>query len=164
MSGAIPPLPHRDDFTFTLPLGRFFHWPASRFRQSGRLNERPIDKDERTWRRVSASSFGTQYSVRSILNVRGPFEKFVDSHYYSESELCGGAVPVSFSKYLLFQAMHFLQRSTHFSKTCCRPLITSKLLTSELRSHGWKSPEISWGEIGIEFYVRLGKSGPVEPH
>jgi hypothetical protein len=31
-----------------------------------------------------------------------------------------------------WQAMHFLQRSTHFSKTCCRPLITSKFLTSEL--------------------------------
>jgi hypothetical protein len=29
--------------------------------------------------------------------LRGPFEKFVDSPYYSESELCGGAVTVSFS-------------------------------------------------------------------
>jgi hypothetical protein len=37
---------------------------------------------------------------------------------------CGGAVTVSFSKYLPWQAMHFLQRSTPFSKTCCRPLIT----------------------------------------
>jgi hypothetical protein len=27
---------------------------------------------------------------------RGPFEKFVDSPYYSESEICGGAVTVSF--------------------------------------------------------------------
>jgi hypothetical protein len=32
--------------------------------------------------------------------AQGPFEKFVDSPYYSESELCGGAVTVSFSKYL----------------------------------------------------------------
>jgi hypothetical protein len=47
----------------------------------------------------------------------GPFEKCVDSPYYSESELCGGAVTVSFSKYLPWQAMHFLQRSNHFSKT-----------------------------------------------
>jgi hypothetical protein len=38
----------------------------------------------------------------------GPFEKFVDSPYYSESQLCGGAVTASFSKYLLWQAMHFL--------------------------------------------------------
>jgi hypothetical protein len=45
--------------------------------------------------------------------IRVPFAKFVDSPYYSESELCGGAVTVSFSKYLPWQAMHFLQRSTH---------------------------------------------------
>jgi hypothetical protein len=49
--------------------------------------------------------------------LREPFGKFVDSPYYSESELCGGVVTVSFSKYLPWQAMHFLQRSTHFSKT-----------------------------------------------
>jgi hypothetical protein len=53
-------------------------------------------------------------------NIRGPFGKFVDSPYYSDSELCGGAVTVSFSKYLPWQAMHFLQRSIHLSKTCCR--------------------------------------------
>jgi hypothetical protein len=75
-----------------------------------------------------------------------PFEKFVDSPYYSESELCGGAVTVSFSKYLPWQAMHFLQRSTYFSKTCCRLLITSKFLASELPFHGLKSSEIAWGE------------------
>jgi hypothetical protein len=33
--------------------------------------------------------------------VRGPLAKFVDSPYYSELELRGGAVTVSFSKYLL---------------------------------------------------------------
>jgi hypothetical protein len=48
---------------------------------------------------------------------QGLFEKFMDSPYYSESELYGGALMVSFSKYLHQQAMHFLQRSTHFSKT-----------------------------------------------
>jgi hypothetical protein len=88
--------------------------------------------------------------------IRGPFAKFVNSPYYSELELCGGAVTVSFSKYLPWQTMHFLQCSTHFSKTCCRSLITSKFL-------GWKNPEIAWGEIWIEFSVRLGKSGSVEP-
>jgi hypothetical protein len=50
--------------------------------------------------------------------IRGPFERFVDSPYYSE--ICGGAEMVCFSKYLPWQAMHFLQRSTHLSKTCCR--------------------------------------------
>jgi hypothetical protein len=79
-------------------------------------------------------------------NLRGPFQKFVDSPYYSESELYGGPVTVSFLKYLSWQAMHFLQRSTYFSKTCCRPLITSKFLTSKLPFHGWKSPEIAWGQ------------------
>jgi hypothetical protein len=82
---------------------------------------------------------------QDLLYVRGPFEKFVDLLYFSESELCGGAVTVSFSKYFLWQATHFLQRCTHFSKTCCRPLITSKFLASELPFHGWKSPEIAWG-------------------
>jgi hypothetical protein len=77
--------------------------------------------------------------------VRRPFAKFLDSPYYSESELCGGAVTVSFSKYLPWQAMHFLQRSTHFSKPCSRPLITSKFLALELPIHGWKSPEIACG-------------------
>jgi hypothetical protein len=95
--------------------------------------------------------------------VRGPFENFVDSPYYFKSELRGGAVTVSFSKYLPWQAMHFLQRSTHFSKTCCRPLITSKFFASELPFQGWKSPEVAWGEFWIEFCVLLGKSGSVEP-
>jgi hypothetical protein len=57
--------------------------------------------------------------------VRGPFENFVDSTYYPESEICGGAVTVSFSKYLPWKAMHFLQHSTHFLKTCCRPFDAS---------------------------------------
>jgi hypothetical protein len=55
----------------------------------------------------------------------GRLEKVVDSPNYSESELCGGAVTVSLLKYLPWQAMHFLQRSTHFSKTCCRPFAAS---------------------------------------
>jgi hypothetical protein len=88
----------------------------------------------------------------------------MDSFYYSEWELCGGAVTVSLPKYLPWQAMYFLQRSTHFSKTCCRPLISSKFLASKPPFHGWKNPEIAWGEIWIEFCVRLGRSGSVGPH
>jgi hypothetical protein len=56
----------------------------------------------------------------------------MDTPSYSEPKLCGGAVTVSFSKYLPSQAMHFLQRSTHFSKMRCRPLVTSKFLVSGL--------------------------------
>jgi hypothetical protein len=54
----------------------------------------------------------------------------VDSSYYSKTGLCGGAVTVSISKYHPWQAMRFLQRSTHFSKTRCSPLITSKFIAS----------------------------------
>jgi hypothetical protein len=61
----------------------------------------------------------------NIIYIRGPFEKFVDSPYYSESEICGGAVTVYFTKHFPWQEMHFLQRSTHFSKTCCRPFAAS---------------------------------------
>jgi hypothetical protein len=71
-------------------------------------------------------------SCKYYCYVQGPFAKFKDSPYYSKSELCGGVVTVSFSKYLPWQAMHFLQHSTHFSKTCYRPLITLKFLASEL--------------------------------
>jgi hypothetical protein len=53
------------------------------------------------------------------------FENFVYSPYNSVSEVCGGAVTVSFSKYLPWQAMQFIQRSTHFSKTCCSPFAAS---------------------------------------
>jgi hypothetical protein len=42
------------------------------------------------------------------------------THLITPSRNCGGAVTASFSKHLPWQAIHFLQRSTHFSKTCCR--------------------------------------------
>jgi hypothetical protein len=110
------------------------------------------------------TSSGRMPATLKYREIRGPLEKFVDSPYYSESELCGGTTTVSFSKYLPWQAMHFLQCSTHFSKTCCRQLIISKFLVPELHFHSWKSPEIAKGKIWIEFCVRLGKSGSVEPH
>jgi hypothetical protein len=90
--------------------------------------------------------------------IRGPFAKFVDSPYYSVSELCGGAVTVSFSKYLPWQAMQFLQRSTHFSITCRRPMITSKFLASELPFQGWMGRDLNW------ILRSAWKSGSVEPH
>jgi hypothetical protein len=64
----------------------------------------------------------------------------MDSPYYSESELGGGAVMVSF-----FEMMQFLQHSTHFSKTCCRLSITLKFLALELPFHGWKKLRICMG-------------------
>jgi hypothetical protein len=77
---------------------------------------------------------------RRDVHIRGPFEKFEDSPYYSESELCGGAVTVSFSKYLSWQVMHFLQHSTLFSKMCCisfaasfRRIVEQAVLTFHVR-------------------------------
>jgi hypothetical protein len=69
----------------------------------------------------------------------------VESRYYSKSEISRGAVTVSFSKYLPWQAMHFLQRFTNFSKTFCKPFITWKFLAFLFRFHGWKISEIAWG-------------------
>jgi hypothetical protein len=83
--------------------------------------------------------------------IRGPFEKFVDSPYHSESDLCGDAVTVSFLKYLHWQAAYFLQRSTHFSKTCCRPLIISKFLP---RSFG--APFVMVGKAQKSHETRSG--------
>jgi hypothetical protein len=71
----------------------------------------------------------------------------VDSPYYSELEICGDVVMVSFLKYLPWQVMHFLQCSTHFSKMWCKLLITLKFLALDLPFHGQKSPEIAWDEI-----------------
>jgi hypothetical protein len=89
-----------------------------------------------SWRTLDKGELHNLYAPQIL---RGSFAKFVDSPYYSESELGGGAVTVSFSKYLPWQVTHFLQRSTHFSKTCCRPFISSKFLASELPFHGWRS-------------------------
>jgi hypothetical protein len=69
------------------------------------------------------------------MNIWGLFAKFVDSPYYSELDLCGGVVTVSFQKYLPWQVLHFLQCSTHFLKTCCRLLVTSKFFALELPFH-----------------------------
>jgi hypothetical protein len=49
-------------------------------------------------------------------DIQGPFANFMGSPYYSKLELCGGVVTDSFSYYLPWQAMHFLQCSIHFSK------------------------------------------------
>jgi hypothetical protein len=114
------------------------------------------DTNERTNHRLTCRM--TDWSTRAVFEVRG----LTLLHRVGTLWRCGDGL---FSKYLPWQAMHFLQRSTHFSKTCCRPLITSKFLaSSELPFHVWKNPEIALGEMWIEFCVRLGKSGSVEPH
>jgi hypothetical protein len=65
--------------------------------------------------------------VKSMLvdEYEGRLKSSGTQRYDSELEFCGGAVTVSFSKYLPWQEMYFLQRSTHFSETCCRSFATS---------------------------------------
>jgi hypothetical protein len=78
----------------------------------------------------------------------------MDSPYYFKLELHGGAMTVSFLKYLPWQVMLFLQCSIHFSKMCCRLFAASfrriaeqVVLTLELPFYGWKSPEIAWSKM-----------------
>jgi hypothetical protein len=72
----------------------------------------------------------------------------VDSPYYSESELRGGAVTVVFevlpvaSDALLTTLHPLLEIATSFKR-----IVEQAVLTSELPFHGWKSPQIAWGEI-----------------
>jgi len=40
--------------------------------------------------------YGWMLNIRSVVDIWGPFAKFVDSPYYSELDLYGGAVTVSF--------------------------------------------------------------------
>jgi hypothetical protein len=54
--------------------------------------------------------------------------------------------------------MPFSYRFTRFSKTCFRPLITSKFLASELHFQGWKSLEIAWGEMWTVWQCSNGGS------
>jgi hypothetical protein len=87
-----------------------------------------VFKRARPWTDLSLSYINLVITLFFKINfniIRQPFAKFVDSPYYSESEICGHVVAVSFSKYLPWQAMHFLQRSTHLSKMCCRPFAAS---------------------------------------
>jgi hypothetical protein len=79
-----------------------------------------------------------------LLFIRGPFEKFVDSPYYSESELCGGAVTF-FLKYLPWQEDALL--------TTLHPLLENVLKTFNRFEICLGSP-FSWLEKPIN---RMGR-------
>jgi hypothetical protein len=69
--------------------------------------------------------------------------KFVDAPYYIESELCGGTVTASFSKYLTWgQAMHFLQPTLH-------PLLENVLQTVDNFEISCLGTAFSWLEKHI---------------
>jgi hypothetical protein len=67
--------------------------------------------------------------------IRGPFEKFVDSPYYSESKLRGGAVTVSFSKCLplandaLLTTFHPLLENVLLFAASFRKIVEQAVLT-----------------------------------
>jgi hypothetical protein len=52
--------------------------------------------------------------------IRGPFEKFVDSPYYSESELCGGTQMASDAFLTTLHPLleNLLQTVDHFEISC----------------------------------------------
>jgi hypothetical protein len=79
-------------YTYSLPRGVTFEvLPMSSYALSSVMLQ------------LLETSLELQLSILSSLffiNIRGLSAEFMDSHYYSESELCGGAVMVSFSKYL----------------------------------------------------------------
>jgi len=54
------------------------------------------------------SNIGRCIVLLGNFNIQELFEKFVDSPYYSKSNLCAGVVMVSFLKYLPWQAMHWI--------------------------------------------------------
>jgi hypothetical protein len=79
-----------------------------------------------------------------LVYVRGPFEKFVDSSLLRVGTLwrCGDV--------LFFEVPPLVNDAL---LTTLHPILENVLPTvdhfeaSELPFHGWKSPEIAWGEI-----------------
>jgi hypothetical protein len=82
--------------------------------------------------------------TESLAELQGLFAKFMNSPYYSESELCGGAVTVSFFEVLpltsnaLFTMLHpllknVLQTTDHFKISCFRaPFSCVEKLTNHM--------------------------------
>jgi hypothetical protein len=94
----------------------------------------------------------THTHARAVCKVRGLTLLSLFGTFWR----CGDGL---FLEYLPWQTMHFLQRSTRFSKTCCRPFITSKFLASELPFHSWKIPE----SHGARSWLYGGYSNGVPP-
>jgi hypothetical protein len=82
------------------------------------------------------------------LNVRGPFEKFVDSAYYSESVLCGGAVTVFFEVPPL---------ASDALLTTLYPLLENELQTV------YRKLQEDSGTGGFDFHVRFSVSKALPP-
>jgi hypothetical protein len=88
-------------------------------------SRRQCNGEFRTWNSSVSEIRQVSVSVKTSNSVYEGRLKNSWTHLITPSRKVGGAVTVSFSKDLLWQAIHFLQRSTHFSKTCCRPFDAS---------------------------------------
>jgi hypothetical protein len=109
------------------------------------------------------------YIYNRVAN-RGTLDKYKGRLHSSWTHL------IALSRKFVEVRWRSLFRSTSLAKRCTsynapptsRKLAADrwslKFVASEMPFHGWKSPEIVWGKIWIEFCVRLGKSGSVEPH
>jgi hypothetical protein len=80
------------------------------------------------WREAAEDSIMRSFITCTLHYIREPFAKFVDSPHYSESEICGGAVMVSFevppmASDALLTTLHplhenVLQTVNHFEISC----------------------------------------------
>jgi hypothetical protein len=76
-------------------------------------------------------------SIVTVHEVRGPFEKFGVSRYYSESELCGGALTVSsLGKRCTYNALPTPRKRDADRCKLQEDSGTGGFLTSELTFHG----------------------------
>jgi hypothetical protein len=71
----------------------------------------------------------------------------VDSLYYSESELTGGAVTVSFFEVHPLASDALLTTLNSLLENVLQTVDHFEISFHELPFHGWKSPQIAWGEI-----------------
>jgi len=72
--------------------------------------------------KLSLNQYTLTQRSSEIFNYEGCLQSLWT--HLSTSQLCGRVVMVSVLKYHPWQAMHFLQCATHFSKTCCRSSVT----------------------------------------
>jgi hypothetical protein len=113
-------------------------------------------KNKKTKKNLHFQSSG---DVLSDVKLQRPFEEYVGSTYYSESALCGCVVTISFLKYLPWQVMHFLQWSTHFSKTMLQTIDHLEICLGPPFS--WLEKPINYMEQDMDSVVYVLMAVPV---
>jgi hypothetical protein len=103
-------------------------------------------------------TFGNELEPAFRSKLRGPFEKFVDSPYYSGSVLCEGEVTSHFRSISLGKRCASYNIQLKSRKRAADRLPQASGGASELPFHGWKSPEIAWEETYPLFPSRTQNS------